>query len=370
MIFLSIRDGVAERLPEAPAAPARGETVWCDCPYEEARDWVAPIERLTGVRVFEDHLLDAENRLHPSYFDSTQRYEMIVFRGLAFRELSAVEGAPIRVHTRPTVFFLFPRVLVTVRAADSRLVPALQQRLLAAGEARQRLPSGPEELMLRLLSQMVDRYLDLRQPLTAQLERWQRLLLDPRRPFRDWYALLEARGEVRKLEQLCEEQLDALQEWRDERAERAERAAEGDAPGIGPLSDALQVRANDVVEHIHRVLNHARRLEDSVATAVQLHFSSTAHRTNQIMRTLTAITAIFLPLTLITGIFGMNFEFIPGLHARHAFWYALGAMAMIAAGLLAYFKARRLLAEPSQTGRRRRARAAATTEPRPPEGSG
>lgn len=370
MIFLSIRNGTAERLAGPPAAVHDGDLIWCDCHYEEAREWVAPIEQLTGVRVFEDHLLDAENRQHPSYFDSTQRYEMIVFRGLAFGEAPAHEGAPIRVRTRPTVFFLFPRVLVTVRAADSRLVPALQQRLLAAGEARQRLPSGPEELMLRLLNQMVDRYLALRQPLTAQLERWQQLLLDPRRPFRDWFALLEARGEVRKLEQLCEEQLDALQEWRDERAEREEPTVDGDPPAIGPLPDALQVRANDVVEHIHRVLSHARRLEDSVATAVQLHFSSTAHRTNQIMRTLTAITAIFLPLTLITGIFGMNFEFIPGLHARHAFWFALGAMALIAAGLLAYFKARRLLAEPSQTSRRRKNRTAATPEPASPEGSG
>jgi Mg2+ and Co2+ transporter CorA len=305
------------------------------------------------VRVFEDHLLDAENLQHPSYFDSTQSYEMIVFRELAFGASPADEGSPIRVRTRPTVFFLFPRVLVTVRAADSRLVPALQQRLLAAAEAGHRLPSGPEELMLRLLNQMVDRYLDLRAPLTGQLERWQRLLLDPRRPFRDWFALLEARGELRKLEQLCEEQLDALQEWRDE---RVERSADALGLSLAPLSDSLQVRANDVVEHIHRVLNHARRLEDSVATAVQLHFSSTAHRTNQIMRTLTAITAVFLPLTLITGIFGMNFEFIPGLHARYAFWIALGAMALIALGLLAYFRARRLLATPTADARRRRTR--------------
>ena len=47
--------------------------------------------------------------------------------------------------------------------------------------------------MLRLLSGMVDRYLGLRQPLTAQLESWQRNLLNPRRPFKDWTTLLEAR---------------------------------------------------------------------------------------------------------------------------------------------------------------------------------
>ena len=354
MHFLLLGAGAAQQSDEAPSALRDGEFLWCDCHYDEARAWVDPLARLTGIQVFENHLLDAENRQHPSYFDSTQRYEMIVFRGLAFTVPRADEAAPIRVRTRPTVFFVFPRCLVTVRAADSRLVPALQDRLLAAAQSGQRLPTAPEELMLRLLNAMVDRYLELRQPLTEQLERWQRMLLDPRRPFRDWLALLEARGELRKLEQLCEEQLDALQEWRDERLERD--AGDAGEPALRPLTDLLQVRASDVVEHIHRVLNHARRLQDAVESAVQLHFSSTAYRTNEIMRTLTTITAIFLPLTLITGIFGMNFEFIPGLHSQQGFWFALGSMILIAAVLLAYFRARRFLSDSSATSRQRRVR--------------
>ncbi len=354
MRFIALGASRAQPLDEVPAALPDGAFLWCDCHYEEARDWVEPVTRLTGITVFEDHLLDAENRQHPSYFDSTQRYEMIVFRGLAFSVPSGEEVAPIRVRTRPTIFFVFPRCLVTVRAADSRHVPALQERLIAAAQSHQRLPSAPEELMLRLLNAMVDRYLELRQPLTEQLERWQRMLLDPRRPFRDWIALLESRSELRKLEQLCEEQLDALQEWRDERIENSGDAT--DAPGLGPFTDAIQVRASDVVEHIHRVLNHARRLQDAVESAVQLHFSSTAYRTNEVMRTLTTITAIFLPLTLITGVFGMNFEFIPGLHTKQGFWFAVGAMALIAVVLLVYFRARRFLSAPTTGSRRRRTR--------------
>ena len=59
---------------------------------------------------------------------------------------------------------------------------------------------------------------------------------------------------------------------------------------------------------------------------MQLHFASVTHRTSEIMRVLTLITAIFMPLTLITGIFGMNFEMIPGLHSRWGFWLSLGGM--------------------------------------------
>jgi magnesium transporter len=65
--------------------------------------------------------------------------------------------------------------------------------------------------------------------------------------------------------------------------------------------DLLHVRSRDVLEHIERVVHHVRRLEQSVETAVQMHFSVQGSRTNDIMRTLTVLTAIFLPLNLITG---------------------------------------------------------------------
>ncbi|GMV02528.1 MAG: magnesium transporter CorA family protein [Burkholderiaceae bacterium] len=353
MQFVIVQPDGATVFDEVAALPERG-FVWCDCSYEDGRAWTAPVQQLTGVGVFEDHLLDAENPAHPSYFDSTNEYEMIVFRGLAIRTDTIEPSGVIRVKTRPAVFFVFPRVLVTVRAPDNRLVSTIRDRLLAGGRAR--LPALPEELMLRLLNGMVDRYLDLRQPLSEQFERRQRQLLDPRRPFRDWYELLESRREARRLQDLCEEQLDALQEWRDERLERTDREA-GEPRDLHALDDALQVRTADIVGHIHRVLHHARRLESSVESAVQLHFSATAYRTNEVMRTLTAITAVFLPLTLITGVFGMNFEFIPGLHSESGFWWAIGSMVLIGAILFSFLRTRAMLSASDPFGRRRRRRA-------------
>ena len=61
-------------------------------------------------------------------------------------------------------------------------------------------------------------------------------------------------------------------------------------------------------------------------SAVQLYFAAMSHRTTEIMRLLTLITAIFMPLTLITGIFGMNFDVIPGLHKSYGFWLALAVL--------------------------------------------
>jgi Mg2+ and Co2+ transporter CorA len=105
----------------------------------------------------------------------------------------------------------------------------------------------------------------------------------------------------------------------------------------------MHARFADIVEHIERVLHHARTIESQAESAVQLYFAAMSHRTTEIMRLLTLITAIFMPLTLITGLFGMNFDFIPGLHNAHGFWIAITAMIGIVAGLIAYFRHRRWL---------------------------
>jgi Mg2+ and Co2+ transporter CorA len=112
--------------------------------------------------------------------------------------------------------------------------------------------------------------------------------------------------------------------------------------------DLLQVRSRDVLEHIERVVHHVRRLEQSAETAVQMHFSVQGSRTNDIMRTLTVLTAIFLPLNLITGFFGMNFDALPLIHQQRGVFWAMGLMLSVAAVLILVFWRKRYLA---RTGR-------------------
>lgn len=359
MNWLEIQAGRAQELPAAPdSLPADG-FVWLDVLHEEATgDPEAvrtAVERLTSVRLFDLHLQDAINLQHPSYFDSTADYQMLVFRKLVSSDIPPLEekrgtGADRRrllqeIVTRPITFFLLDRMLVTVRQAESRSIDTVRHRMLEARRNKDnggvpdkaRIPARPGELMLRMLNVMVDRYLELREPLSERLDRWQRDLLDPRRPFSNWSALLEARLELRKLENLCEGQYDALTELRDEYLEETPEAS---------VSDAYLVRLSDVMEHIQRVLHHARRLESSVESAVQLHFSANTDRTNEVVRKLTAIAAIFAPLTLITGVFGMNFEYMPLLADADGFWLTAGAMGAVAAVMLLYFWARRILERP------------------------
>lgn len=294
---------------------------WLDLVYDDAGDLAARVHALTGIRIYDDHLDDVKNLNHPSSFDNTDSYELIIFRALA----SAVEGTE-KITTVPMFLFNFDRLLVTVRHPD---VPAVQQVRTRFMAQAGKCPQNPDELMHRLLSAMVDRYLDLRHTLTRRLDSLQRALLDPRKPFRDWARLLDGRNDLRRLQNLCEEQHDAVQEWRDMR--------------LADISERLQVRFNDLVEHIERVQRHARHTEQQAESAVQLYFAATANRTSEVMRTLTIVTAVFMPLSVITGVFGMNFDFIPGLHDARGFWMSIVAMAVVVVAMLLYFKTRRWL---------------------------
>ena len=97
------------------------------------------------------------------------------------------------------------------------------------------------------------------------------------------------------------------------------------------------VRLNDLMSHVERVQKHTLRLRNAIQSAIDLHFSAIANQTNENMRILAIITAIFAPLTLLTGIYGMNFEFIPGLKSPVGFWIMLAVMLMSTVVLLYYF---------------------------------
>src|SRR5690606_36777056 len=95
--------------------------------------------------------------------------------------------------------------------------------------------------------------------------------------------------------------------------------------------------------HIERIQKHTTRLRGAVQTVIDLHFSAVANETNENMRILAIITAIFAPLTLQTGIYGMNFEYSPGLKSPTGFWIMLGIMLITTVLLIHYFYRRHLV---------------------------
>ena len=350
--------GVSESGALPTQLPAQGH-LWIACsrPEFEAgwQQLQATLQTLCGLQIVDLHVSDLLNAQLPSHFDYTSQYDLLVFRRLAAARPESAEaphgsrrrgGPPILRHidTSPVGFAVFERVLLSVHPSDCAARDAYAARLLQASvtdvrTANSRLPASPADLMLRVVNQMVDGFLDLRRELTRQLDHWQTELLDPRTRFRNWPSLLDARLALHQLDELCEDQRTAVQDW----IESVKSWPDADSPAAVRERDLLLVRSRDVLEHIERVVHHVRRLEQSVETAVQIHFNAQSNRTNDIMRTLTVLTAIFLPLNLIAGIFGMNFEFIPLIHSDGGFWWAMASMGLTAVGLALLFWRKRYL---------------------------
>ena len=76
---------------------------------------------------------------------------------------------------------------------------------------------------------------------------------------------------------------------------------------------------------------------------LDVHLSSISTRLNQVMKLLTLITTIFMPMTLITGIYGMNFERMPFLHSQFGFPLVVGIMALISGSMIFFFRKKRWL---------------------------
>ena len=320
----------------------------------------AALQALCGQQLVHLHISDLLNNQLSSHYDYTSQYDVLVFRrlatgnsetdlaqpGLPLHRSPARGGPPIlrRIDTSPVGFAVFDRILLTVHPTDCAVRDAYATKLLSASStpthaAGARIPTSPADLTLRLVNHMVDGYLALRRELTHQLDHWQSRLINPKARFNNWGALLEARHALHHLDEICEDQRSAMQDW----IEAIKTWPPADTAAGQREQDLLQVSSRDVLEHIERVVHHVRRLEQSAETAVQMHFNAQSHRTNEIMRTLTVLTAVFLPLNLIAGIFGMNFDFIPLLHQANGFWFAMVLMGLTTVGLVAFFWRKRYL---------------------------
>ena len=389
----------AEYAQMPPQMPAQGY-VWLACSRSHFGEQLATIQaglqNLTGMQLLDLHVSDLLNAQLPSHYDYTSQYDLLVIRRIAsspdqvsnaavaevMRRAHATAAddngwTPPTIDTTPVGFVVWDRVLLSVHPEDCTVRDGYAQRLLqlagtpaAATEpavadivalsrstqdrlaredqahrvpgriAALRLPLSSADLMMRMVNLIVDSYLDLRRELSRHLDLWQNALLKPRGRFADWSALLEARLALHHLDEICEDQRAAVQDWVDT---IEAWPIPQDAAGQRAL-ETLRVRSRDVLEHIERVVHHVRRLEQNTETAVQMHFNVQSNRANDIMRTLTTITAIFLPLNLIAAIFGMNFEFIPFVHAKDGFWWAMGTMGVITMALIAYFSRKHYLA--------------------------
>ncbi len=94
----------------------------------------------------------------------------------------------------------------------------------------------------------------------------------------------------------------------------------------------------DVYDHTIQVIDTVETYRDMMAAVLDVYLTSVSNRMNEVMKVLTVIATIFIPLSFVAGVYGMNFAHMPELSWKYGYFGALGVMGAIAVGMLAYFK--------------------------------
>ncbi len=111
----------------------------------------------------------------------------------------------------------------------------------------------------------------------------------------------------------------------------------------GLIGDETKVFIRDIYDHVAQLIDTVEILRDILSEQFDIYLSDINNRINEVMKFLTIIMTVFMPLTFLAGLYGMNFKSIPGLDNPLGFYMMLGAMAAITAVMLIFFKLRKLI---------------------------
>ncbi len=109
------------------------------------------------------------------------------------------------------------------------------------------------------------------------------------------------------------------------------------------IQTSTDIYLRDVHDHVVRVIDTVETYRDLLSGMMDIYLSSVSNKMNEVMKVLTIITTIFVPVTFIAGVYGMNFEFMPELHSRWGYPLTWLAMLTIMFSLMMYFKKKKWL---------------------------
>ena len=262
---------------------------------------------------------DAQRQRHPPKLEAFDDHAFILLKGLG-RETPDFAFDTIQI-----ALFVGKRFLVTRHSDSSPSIDRLWQEM----ESDQSLfARGTDALALRLSRIIVDRYLKKLLTLEPRIEALEQgMVSDPRDEM--LAELIGYKTQLRKFRRVFLYHVEIFS-----------KLAAHQPPGIS-MERVHEI--NDVYENQDRANSLSILYYEIASDLVDGYISLASHRLNNIIKILTIITAIFVPLGFLAGVYGMNFENMPELHSRSGYFILLGVMAGIAATLLYIFRKRRWL---------------------------
>jgi magnesium transporter len=311
------RDGhttEVEALDPAWVAPGATEQVWVDIELPDP----AAADLLQNVfKLHELSLEDALSEIHHPKIELFDHYLYLILHGIE----AGAGGRGFKTHD--TDFFLGERFLVTVHHAPSRSIAREKQLCLRNSAA---LGEGPAGLLHRIVDAMVDHYRPEVDALEERLEQMEEEVFEnpQANPVR---AILTLKRDLSALRRVTLPQRDAVG-----RLARRE---------FTQIPDAITYRFRDVYDHLVQLADEGIFFQDRVTGLLDAYLSSQSNRLNQVMKVLTVMSTIFLPLTVLTGLYGMNVRIphLPGPDGAQ-FWWIVGMAGGIVTAMLLVFRRR------------------------------
>lgn len=295
--------------------PGSGVTVWVDLSDPEAEE-----HRILSD-VFKFHELaveDAVSEIHHPKVDSYGDYLHVILHGIDFRA---------REHcfrTQDVDFFLGAQYLVTVHPGVSRSVGKLREMCQRNDHV---LGEGPAALLHRIVDAMVDNYRPEIDALADRLDDLEDQVFERPNP-QLARSILDFKRDIASLRRVVQPQRDVVG-----RLARRE---------FSLISEPLSYRFRDVYDHLVRLADEVVFFQDRVTSLLDAHLSTVSNQLNGVMKVLTIIATLFMPLTVLTSMYGMNVDLphLPGGPASQ-FWWVLAIMLALSFAMLAWFRHKR-----------------------------
>jgi magnesium transporter len=268
--------------------------------------------------VFKFHELSIEDAVAEIHHPKVESYGDYLYLILHAIDFKAREHA---FRTQEVDFFLGPQYLVTFHAGTSRSI----QRVAEICPRNDRvLGEGPSALLYRIVDLMVDNYRPEVDKLAGRLDTLEKEVFQRPKPALV-RRILDFKRDVASLRRVVLPQRDAVG-----------RLARREFPQV---SESLSYRFRDVHDHLVRLSDEAMYFQDRITSLLDAHLSNVSNQLNGIMKVLTIISTIFMPLTVLTGMYGMNVPLphLPG--GEHAqFWWIAGIMVGTSLAMLGFFR--------------------------------
>jgi magnesium transporter len=262
---------------------------------------------------------DAVAQVHQPKVETFNGYLYLILHGIDYSRSKTAFA------THDTDFFLGPNYLVTIHDGQTRSVAAVRE---VCQRNEHVLAEGPAALMHRIVDRMVDNY----RPEVEELESWldeleTQVFESPREDI--VREILLVKRDIVALRHIALPQRDAVG-----------RLARREFPII---TDEIALRFRDVYDNLVRISDEALMFQDRISSILDAHLSNVSHRLNEVMKVLTVITVIFMPLTLVAGIYGMNMKLplVGSPDDPRPFWWIIMGMAVAVGAMLVYFRKRR-----------------------------